>query len=155
MRVRFSSYPGNGEGQVEVLSTLQPEAPGGRASKSNVVVAAHCLLRDVGCTRCCWQVLIGWLGISFADQVQMIKPLSVDDGWQFWSQEQKVPSKMMIPRSKWRWWKKIESDLMLYGQIRKRKASRKIKDWCFQKKTYHKTGYTLVSRWNYKHTHAK
>lgn len=40
----FRSYPGNGKGHVEVLPSLQPEAPGSRANESDVVVAAHGLL---------------------------------------------------------------------------------------------------------------
>lgn len=40
----FRSYPGNGEGQVEVLSSLQPEAPGSRSHESDAVVAGHFLL---------------------------------------------------------------------------------------------------------------
>ncbi len=42
----FSSYPRNGEGQVEVLPTLQPEAPGGGALESGAVGAAHGFLDD-------------------------------------------------------------------------------------------------------------
>lgn len=52
----FKSYPGNGEGHVEVLSSLQPEAPGSRANKSDAVVAAHCLLD--GCYICSLLMLL-------------------------------------------------------------------------------------------------
>lgn len=48
--MRFKSYPGNGEGHVEVLSSLQPEAPGSRADESDAVVAAHGLID--GCYIC-------------------------------------------------------------------------------------------------------
>jgi len=37
----FWSYPGDGEGQVEVLPSLQPEAPRGRAEECDAVAAAH------------------------------------------------------------------------------------------------------------------
>lgn len=54
--VCFKSYPGDGKGQVEVLSSLQSEAPGGRAYESDAVVAAHGLLD--GCYMCSVQMLL-------------------------------------------------------------------------------------------------
>lgn len=45
------SYLGDGEWQVEVLPSLQPEAPRGWTFESDTVVAAHGLLDCAGCVQ--------------------------------------------------------------------------------------------------------
>lgn len=66
------SYLGDGEGQVEVLSPLQPEAPRGRTFEGDAVVAAHGLPDCAGCLPTTCLLITGKLG---SDQVMVMMSL--------------------------------------------------------------------------------